>query len=109
MPFQKGHKKIGGKKPGSSNKKSVSELIQICDDLGIDPFTEMLKLAKATRDEGIKVSCYKECAKYLYSQQRAVEMSGPEGKPIEIESSAIKEILADFSAIINTKVDERKD
>lgn len=111
MPFKKGHKSGGGRKPGSTNKKSAADLIKICDDLGIDPFTELLTLSRSTRDEGIKVACLKECAKYIYPQMRSTEISGPNGQPIQSEveaSTELKEILADLQTIIDTKVNERK-
>jgi hypothetical protein len=104
MPFKKGQPKIGGRKANTPNKRSARDLQQICEDLGVDPFTEMLKLAQSSRDEGIKVACYRECSKYLYVQKRAQEITGP----IEVESSEVKEILADLKGIIDTKLNERK-
>lgn len=78
--------------------------------MGVDPFTEMLKLAKSSRDEGIKLSCYRECSKYLYVQKRATEVSGPNETAIKVDaqSSELKETMELLTVLIDTKVNERK-
>jgi hypothetical protein len=44
----------------------------------------------------------------LYVQKRAQEITGKDNGPIEVESSEVKEILADLKGIIDTKLNERK-
>lgn len=109
MPFKKGEPRPAnsGRKKGSINKRTLDDLYAMCEKSGVEPFQVFLDLTKS-RDEGIKLNAAKEAAKYLYFQRRAIETSGPGGGPIEVESSAVKEILADFKLMLDTKENERK-
>ncbi len=112
MAFKKGDPQPpgSGRKKGGGNKRTPAELLKICEDVGVEPFEDLLKLSKSTRDEGIKVACLKECAKYIYPQMRSTEISGPGGGPIstEVQSSEVKELLAEVERVIDTKLNERK-
>lgn len=107
MPFKKGQKKIGGRQKGTPNKGT--DLRALCDASGVEPFQILLDLCKS-RDEGIKLGAAKEASKYLYTQTRATEITGKDGAPIsaEVQSSDLKELFADFKAILHTKFSERK-
>lgn len=116
MPFKKGAPRPAnaGRKVGSKNKPRARDLLLICEEEGIEPFREMIKLYKdETRDKVFKLQCLEKMAKYIYAQPRDIELSGPNGEPIKhekIESSETKEIMAEFKKFINNKiVDERKD
>lgn len=105
MPFKKGNK-LGGRKPGSVSKKTF-DAAAICEKHGYDPIEALIELGKTSRDESIRVSCHKEVARYVYTQKRITEISGPEGGAVQVESSEVKEILADLKSILDTKVHER--
>lgn len=112
MPFQKGQSKpkTGGRKKGTPNKSSLRCVYTMAEEAGVEPFKILLGLCNH-RDPAISMNAAKECAKYMYTQKRATEISGPNGQPIqsEVEASAeLKEILADLQTIIDTKVNERK-
>ena len=81
----------------------------MCEASGVEPFQVFLDLCKH-RDPQIQISAAREAAKYVYAQTRLSEISGPGGSPIhaEVESSSVQELLADFKAILHTKVSERK-
>lgn len=107
--FQKGQAKRGGRKKGTPNKrsKSMDDLQAMCEASGVEPFQVFLDLCKH-RDPQIQISAAREAAKYIYTQRKAAEITGPEGGPVQVESSEVKEILADLKSILDTKVHERK-
>lgn len=73
MPFEPGHQKIGGRKPGTPNKKT--QLINKCEAKGIDVFDEMLSIAVTTTDLKERFYMFKEIICYLYPRQREVTMT----------------------------------
>ncbi len=109
MPFKKGDPKPkgSGRKKDTPNRKTF-DAVALCKELGYDPLQSLYEIAQSTRDEGIKVACHKECAKYVYAQKRYTEMAGPGGGPVTVQSSEVKELLADFRTVLDTKINERK-
>ena len=109
MPFIKGSTKpkTGGRQKGTPNRK-VFDAAEMCERLNYNPLEALAELAKTTRDEGIKVACHKEVAKYVFIQKRSTEVSGPGGGAIEVESSDVKELLDNFKSLMDTKLNERK-
>lgn len=109
MPFVKGQTKpkTGGRKKGTPNRRTF-DAAALCEELGYDPLRSMIELSRSTRDEGIKVACHKEVAKYVFTQKRATELSGPSGGDITVQSSGVNELLAVFKEMLHTKVSERK-
>lgn len=109
MPFVKGQKKPAGsgRKKGSMNKRSLEDLYGMVEASGVEPFQVLLDLCKE-RDPSIRLGAAKEASKYIYYQRRVQEHSGPDGGPIEVESSEVKEIVADLKAMLDTKISERK-
>ncbi len=109
MPFKPGQKKIGGRKAGTPNKKSLRDVYAMAEAKGVEPFEVLLDLCKE-RDPSIRLGAAKEAAKYMYTQKRAVEVAGKDGGPLkaEVESSAVQDLLADFRAMLHTKISERK-
>lgn len=105
MPFEKGHKKVGGRKKGTLSKAQQS-LREKADELGIDPFEILLLFAQGdwealgytsaervvNETEGgaliyedtippqLRQKSAKDAAEYLYPKRKAVEVSGPDGK-----------------------------
>jgi len=109
MPFQKGvpRPKTGGRRAGTPNKSSKRDVYAMAEAKGVEPFEVLLDLCKE-RDPGIRLGAAKECAKYMYTQKRATEVSGPGGSPIEVESSSTQELIETFKAMLHTKLSERK-
>lgn len=112
MPFVKGKPRPAnaGRRAGTPNKKSKRDVYAMAEERGIEPFEVLLELC-SSRDEGIKLGAAKEACKYLYTQKRATEISGPGGGPItaEVQSSELKALVDDFKSMLQTKLSERKD
>lgn len=109
MPRPKGLPKTGGRKKGTPNKLT-RDADAIAQEMGIDPLRVLLELCNH-REPTIRISAAKEAAKYVYTQKRATELSGPSGQPIQTQVEAsheLQELLADLKGIIDTKVNERK-
>ena len=70
MPFVKGHKKVGGRKPGSPDKKR--DLFAKCEAKGIDIFDEMLEIALTTIDPSARFNMLRDMASYLYPKRKEV-------------------------------------
>lgn len=98
-----GTPKTGGRQKGTPNK-SRADLLEICDRHGFSPFEGLIDLYKRSRDEGIKLSCLKECAKYIYPQVRSMELSGSENGAIQPEVDA-QHIIDELNAIVEIKVE----
>ena len=109
MPFKAGEPrpKNAGRRAGTPNKKSLRDVYAMAEAKGVEPFEVLLDLCKE-RDPSIRLGAAKEAAKYMYTQKRSIEASGPGGGPVEVESSEVKEFVADLKAILHTKISERK-
>lgn len=96
MPFEKGHKKLGGKEKGTPNKTSRT-LINELEALGMaesldHPVIWMFKVAhgliqfdlnvdgtvlgQVNADANQRISCMKEVAKYVSPQLKAIDHTG---------------------------------
>ena len=76
MAFEKGHTKIGGRKKGTHNKKTLIRADELLLQLDINPIQKLIELAEsdeATIDH--KINCYKEIAKYTYPKHRSQDIS----------------------------------
>lgn len=95
MPFQKGQPRpanAGRKKlpPGVVPKATVTELLA---SRNCDPILGMIDLAMDTTTKPeLRYRCYAELAQYKYPKRRAIEISGPDGGPVEANVS-IRELL----------------
>lgn len=103
--------KFGGRVKGTPNK-ATQDLLAKAEELGVDVFHTMLLYAKGdfkalgypefevkgyskdgdellerTIAPELRAKMASDCAKYLYPVRRAVEHSGPEGAPINVNSS----------------------
>lgn len=79
--FKKGHKKTGGRKKGTPNKKTA----QFKDKLGkFDTVAELINLFKTTDDDSLKVTICKEFLKYEYPQRKAVDIETTDDKSFAI-------------------------
>jgi hypothetical protein len=75
MAFEKGHAKIGGRKKGTPNNKTLIRADDLLLQLGINPIQRLIELAEsdeATIDH--KINCYKEIAKYTYPKFKSQDM-----------------------------------
>lgn len=70
--FQKGHKKTGGRKKGTPNKKTA-QFKEILGDF--DTVTELKDLYQTTDKDELKFAICKEFLKYEYPQRKAVEIA----------------------------------
>lgn len=73
MPFQPGQPKQGGRKKGTPNKRTA--LFEICEDLGVDPFREMLVAYKELDEPRDRIAALKEICQYVYPKLKSVEHS----------------------------------
>lgn len=72
MAYQKGHKKTGGRKKGTPNKKTL----EFKDALGdFDTIAEAKKLYYSTDKQEIKFGILKMFSEFEYPKRKAVEMS----------------------------------
>ena len=107
MPFAKGRAKTGGRKRGV---KAIRQTIRDprspitfsrdvrarLEQLGCDPLEGLARIALATEksDPAIARYCYSDLASYLYAKRKAIEISGIDGGPIEINDNTALESLA---------------
>jgi len=64
---------------GSPNRKTLA-LEELCDQMGIHPFVEMLKALTVTDEPRERFRMAAEIAQYLYPKRKAVELSASEDK-----------------------------
>ena len=83
MPFAPGHKKHGGRKPGSVNKSPG--VAAICAQPGRDPFQKLSDImVNPKSDLSLQFKAAAELARYLEPQKKAVELANPEGQELRI-------------------------
>ena len=85
--FEKGHGKIGGRKKGTPNKKT---LIFINELSGFKTIDELITLYESTHDEHIKFAILKEFLKYQYPQRKAIEMETKKDNDLKITCEFVK-------------------
>jgi hypothetical protein len=87
MPFETGHKKIGGRQKGALNKNTIIKADDLLLQLDINPIQKLIEIAESdetTVDQ--KINCYKEIAKYTYPKFKSQELRlQPVDKPEPIE------------------------
>ena len=85
--FKSGHKKIGGRKRGTNNKKTLLAVDQLLLKLDINPIEKLIHIAEsdgASVEQQIR--CWQEVAKYTHPKLKSQEIYfEPEPvEPIEI-------------------------
>jgi hypothetical protein len=93
MAFEKGHSKIGGRKKGTHNKKTLIRADDLLLQLDINPIQKLIELAEsyeATIDH--KINCYKEIAKYTYPKFKSqdIRIEHQQDQPNVIKVKIIK-------------------
>ena len=96
MPFQKGVKPEGsGRKKGSQNKRNLARqetFDRIVDKHG-DPLEALAEMAfDPNHDLLVRKDCMKELVQYGYAKKKSVEISGPDGQPLEVRFQLIEQI-----------------
>lgn len=50
-----------------------------------DPLIALAELAQDAEEDGIKQKCLGEIANYVHPKRKSVELTGPEGGPLQME------------------------
>ena len=79
--FEKGHNKLGGRKKGSKNKKTLMAADAILIELNINPIEKLVEIAESSIEQ--KIRCWQEVAKYSYPKPKS-QADVIEYDPIEI-------------------------
>jgi len=76
--FQQGHQKVGGRKKGVKNKKTLLSIDQILTEYDINPIVKLIEIAESEQTSTEqRIRCWQEVAKYTYPKHRAVDMRSP--------------------------------
>lgn len=101
MPFEKGHKKIGGRAKGALNKKTIVKADELLLELDINPIQKLIEIAESEESTiDHKINCYKEIAKYTYPKYKSQdicieEQKQPESIEIHLVSpDGVREVLS---------------
>ena len=85
--FKSGHKKMGGRKRGTKNKKTLLAADELLLKLDINPIEKLINIAESY-DASVEqqIRCWQEVAKYTYPKLKSQEIYiEPEPvEPIEI-------------------------
>ena len=85
--FQTGHKKMGGRKRGTKNKRTLLSADELLLNLDINPIEKLINIAESD-DASVEqqIRCWQEVAKYTYPKLKSQEIYiEPEPvEPIEI-------------------------
>lgn len=89
--FQKGQPRPdrAGRKKGTVNRSTAAK--QLCEELGIDPLKILLELCQSN-DKHLKLQAAKEVCKYVYPQQKAIELNA------EVDM-AVADKVSEFEAL----------
>ena len=73
--FKSGHKKMGGRKRGSKNKKTLLAADELLLQLNINPIERLINIAESD-DASIEqqIRCWQEIAKYTYPKLKSQEI-----------------------------------
>lgn len=89
MGFKPGHKKVGGRKAGTPDKRR--DLFAKCEAKGIDVFDEMLEIALTTIDPGVRFNMLRDISGYLYAKKKEI-LNLDDHSPEELLEAAEKKI-----------------
>ena len=97
--FQTGHSKVGGRKRGSKNKKTLLGADELLLKLDINPIKKLIDIAESG-DASIEqqIRCWQEVAKYTYPKLKSQE--------IYIEQESCMPTRIEIVAYGEDKVDE---
>jgi len=73
--FQQGHKKIGGRKRGTKNKKTLLSADELLLKLDINPLEKLIDIAESKKSSiEQQIRCWQEVAKYTYPKLKSQEI-----------------------------------
>lgn len=91
MAAPKGHPRYGGRTKGVLNRKT-KDLIERCEEKGVDPFDVLLELCK-DQDKNMRFSAAKELCQYIHPKRKALEVTGGEDKDLKDEPISTADLL----------------
>ena len=73
--FQQGHKKMGGRKRGTKNKKTLLAADELLLELDINPIEKLINIAESA-DASVEqqIRCWQEVTKYTYPKLKSQEV-----------------------------------
>jgi len=73
--FQQGHKKMGGRKRGTKNKKTLLAADELLLKLNINPIEKLINIAESD-DASVEqqIRCWQEISKYTYPKLKSQEI-----------------------------------
>ena len=96
MAFKKGEKPTGsGRKAGTPNKRNVArqEIFDKIVEKHGDPLEALAEMAfDPNHPLDIRKDCLKEVVQYGHAKKKAIEISGPDGGPIEARLELVGQI-----------------
>ena len=96
MAFQKGVKPAGsGRKAGTPNKRNVQrqEIFDRIVEKHGDPLEALAEMAfDPNHDLLVRKDCLKELVQYGHAKKKSVEITGPDGGPIEARLELVGQI-----------------
>ena len=96
--FKSGHSKLGGRKRGAKNKKTLLGADELLLKLDINPIEKLINIAESD-DTSIEqqIRCWQEIAKYTYPKLKSQEIyMEPESR-----SPTVIEIVAYGEDVVN--------
>lgn len=75
MAFEQGHEKLGGRKKGTPNKKTLIKADDLLIELDVNPIQRLIELAESDLTSiDQKINCYKSIAQYTYPKFKSQEL-----------------------------------
>lgn len=88
-----GSRSGAGRKPGATTKMNEAARAKALEG-GISPLEYMLDILRdPKRDDGLRFEAAKAAAPYVHAKLAAVEHSGPDGGPVQLEK--IERVIVD--------------
>lgn len=73
--FEKGHKKLGGRKKGTKNKKALMCVEDILANRGVNPIEKLIDIAESVESTvEQKIKCWQEICKYTHPKLKSQEI-----------------------------------
>jgi hypothetical protein len=93
----------GGRQKGTPNRKTIAVADRL-EALGCDPIEGMAKIAMDEKAElSLRAQMYKELAQYVAPKRKAVEITGEDGDPFQMELKSLIEEIQNTPSIPPSK------
>lgn len=104
--FQPGHKKVGGRLPGTKNK--ITPMTAELAKLKCSPLKELIKYLKDDEvSKSTKIKILTELLKYLYPQQKSMDLNFDNelnvAQEVKIKQSDVKQAIEDIHSLIDNQ------